>query len=313
MGQQPIIHIVGLGAVGRLWAWHLLAAGKTVVAHGRQGVIRGRVLLQPDGVGHPLSEDAGGTISCLLVCVKAHQLADALTPLARRLAQDSTMVLAMNGMGYEDAARQRTPVAQHRLLYLVSSHGALASPADLSVQLTGRGEAWLGTSGATDDTCRQQWLNALACELLTGWDDNIHHRRWLKLGVNALINPVASLVDCRNGALLCSPVHELWRDLAQEFSLVARADGVRVDAGELLDAAHRVAEQTAGNSCSMREDLRAGRRSEIDHITGFVVARAKAHGVAVPHHQMLLNLVRCKEQHTREEHNTAIGIEGEHP
>jgi 2-dehydropantoate 2-reductase len=45
----------------------------------------------------------------------------------------------------------------------------------------------------------------------------------------------------------------------------------------------------------MLQDLRAGRRTEIDALTGAVVRLAEAHGVATPVSRTLLALVRFRE------------------
>jgi 2-dehydropantoate 2-reductase len=45
----------------------------------------------------------------------------------------------------------------------------------------------------------------------------------------------------------------------------------------------------------MLQDIRAGRRTEIDAITGAVAALAKRHGVAAPVNESLLTLVRALE------------------
>jgi 2-dehydropantoate 2-reductase len=58
---------------------------------------------------------------------------------------------------------------------------------------------------------------------------------------------------------------------------------------------------TAAHESSMLQDLRAGRRTEIDAITGEVVRLAEAHGVGVPVSRALLALVRFAEERGRGE------------
>jgi len=47
---------------------------------------------------------------------------------------------------------------------------------------------------------------------------------------------------------------------------------------------------------SMLEDVRAGRPTEIDFITGALVREAAAHGVPVPLHTAMYRLVRARER-----------------
>jgi 2-dehydropantoate 2-reductase len=53
--------------------------------------------------------------------------------------------------------------------------------------------------------------------------------------------------------------------------------------------------QTAPNDSSMLQDVRAGRRTEIDWINGAVVRLADRHGLSVPRHRQLVELVRWRE------------------
>jgi 2-dehydropantoate 2-reductase len=50
----------------------------------------------------------------------------------------------------------------------------------------------------------------------------------------------------------------------------------------------RVIAATAANRSSMLQDVAAGRRTEIDYITGYLVRAARHHGVAAPHNEALL-------------------------
>ena len=55
-------------------------------------------------------------------------------------------------------------------------------------------------------------------------------------------------------------------------------------------------EATAANRSSMRQDLDAGRRTEVDAINGHVVDRAGAHDLAVPTNETLTRLLRLWER-----------------
>ena len=45
----------------------------------------------------------------------------------------------------------------------------------------------------------------------------------------------------------------------------------------------------------MLEDVRAGRPTEVDFITGALVREARAHGVPVPLHEAMYRLVKARE------------------
>ncbi|PSQ40747.1 2-dehydropantoate 2-reductase, partial [Halobacteriales archaeon SW_12_71_31] len=77
---------------------------------------------------------------------------------------------------------------------------------------------------------------------------------------------------------------------------VARAEGVDLSDATAVDAVDRVVEATAANRSSTRQDIDAGRRTEVDAINGHVVDRAGAHDLAVPTNETLTRLLRLWER-----------------
>ncbi|MEC9336187.1 MAG: ketopantoate reductase C-terminal domain-containing protein, partial [Candidatus Thermoplasmatota archaeon] len=56
-----------------------------------------------------------------------------------------------------------------------------------------------------------------------------------------------------------------------------------------------IMERTAENHCSMLQDLEAGRRTEIEAITGVIVTNGHEAGVATPVSEALLRAVRKRK------------------
>jgi 2-dehydropantoate 2-reductase len=56
-----------------------------------------------------------------------------------------------------------------------------------------------------------------------------------------------------------------------------------------------VAKVTAGNRSSMLQDILAGRRTEIEHLTGALLRLAQRRGVNVPTHRAFYQLIRVME------------------
>ena len=117
--------------------------------------------------------------------------------------------------------------------------------------------------------------------------------RWEKLAVNAGINPVTALAGLDNGALSAGPAARLARRAATEAAAVARERGIDLDDAAVRGALEAVVEATARNRSSMRQDVEAGRRTEVDAINGAVVDRAET---PVPVNRTLADLVRAWER-----------------
>ena len=83
--------------------------------------------------------------------------------------------------------------------------------------------------------------------------------------------------------------------MAREAAAVAREEGARIDADEIAHRALLVARRTASNRASMLQDLDRHRRTEIDAITGAIVAAGEKTKVDTPLNRALFALVKAKE------------------
>ena len=95
----------------------------------------------------------------------------------------------------------------------------------------------------------------------------------------------------------------LMRDVAEEIFRVMQAAGYRTrypDADAFLAALYEeLLPPTARHESSTLQDLRAGRRTEIDALNGAVVRLAEAHGVEVPVNRSLVAMIRKLEERAR--------------
>jgi len=131
-----------------------------------------------------------------------------------------------------------------------------------------------------------------------------------KLAINAVINPLTVIFDCRNGELFTETrIVALAARLIVEISDVVRAVAIcaqgpsvgadvvaRLDRERLRAAVFDVGRRTADNISSMRQDRLAGRTTEIDYINGYVVARGVKYGVPCPLNARIVQLVKDMRQ-----------------
>ena len=78
-------------------------------------------------------------------------------------------------------------------------------------------------------------------------------------------------------------------EIVEECLAVARAAGIEVP-GDARHALRRTGSQT-GQTSSMAQDLACGRRTEIEHLNGYVVRQAEMLGVPVPVNRCLQVIV----------------------
>ncbi|BDY03952.1 2-dehydropantoate 2-reductase [Ferrimonas sp. YFM] len=288
---EPVA-IVGGGAIGQLMAGLLAQQGIEAVIIGRPGShneVRAHQLTTLEGerfhhkVRH-LTPDALPPSQALLVTTKAYQAQEAATPLLSKVTGDTPIVLLHNGLGPQQTLARDFP--EHNWWAGTLTDGALRQGQG-AVKHTGLGQRFAGSLRHRGPL--PEALAAIGFER----DDNIELRLWHKLAVNALINPLTALHRCPNGELTQARYLPTLTRLSDELARVAASQGVPMEAQEILALGLKVAEATAQNRSSMLSDVEAGRPTEIEAISGFVVALADDAGIEVPTHRDNLDRVRA--------------------
>lgn len=155
-------------------------------------------------------------------------------------------------------------------------------------------------------------LEPLQVSWLPVYDVQMAMRR--KVVVNAVINPITALLDCKNGRIFTHPEgRHLCRAICREAEAVFRAqweqerknaeagegdDGARfpaiLQAEQLEKVCMDVANTTAQNVSSMLADVRLGRPTEIQYVTGYLIGLGKKHGVRTPTNLAMYNIIRLR-------------------
>lgn len=289
------IVVFGAGSLGSL-VGGLLARCHDVVLVGRDphvSAVRSEGLDVEGEVTASVNPDArtavpDGRSDLAVVTVKSYDTAEAAGALADGAVR-ATLSL-QNGL---DNEQRLAGVLDGPVLAGTCTYGArLVEPG--RVRCTGVGTVTLGPRNGGE--------SVLAEAVGTGFDaagiettvvTDMPHRLWVKLAVNAGINAVTALARVDNGALAAGPAGDPSRAAARETAQVARSAGIDLDDATAAAAVSDVAAATAANVSSMRADLEAGRRTEIDAINGAVVDRAEG---AVPVNETLTALVRAWER-----------------
>jgi 2-dehydropantoate 2-reductase len=299
--SSPQWTLLGCGALGGVFASLLTQSGQATRVLLRE---RHRSTLHPgidftslEGHTQLINIERGfisqpGQVKRLLVMTKAGQVIEALTPLVGQLATDVPIVLLHNGMGIAEQVVTLFPY--NPIIAGVTSHGAMQS-GHFVFRHTGKGETWLGpvNEAAKAHAALADDLGAALGQ--AGWDEQIQARQWQKLAVNCAINPLTALYKLKNGELAGPRFADALQQICVEVADVMQAEGQPTGSEELLRRVMTVVELTADNYSSMYQDMEQGRETEIEAITGFLLARAASHGIAVPVNQGLYQAIKEKQ------------------
>lgn len=287
------ITVLGCGALGQLWLSALARQG-----HELQGWLRvpqtqcSVDVTSTDGQRFIASFPANNETflahsELLLVTLKAFQVSDAIKNLAPTLAENCPILLLHNGMGTsEELYRLRQP-----LITGVTTQAARRDGSRIIHVAGGLTHIGPGNDAGRD----YSWLaEPLQCVLPdVAWHDNINAARWNKLAVNCVINPMTALYNCPNGGLHAH-AHEV-EAVCNEVAQVMVREGHHTTPEGLLGYVWNVVDSTAANISSMLQDVRLLRHTEIDYITGYLLQRARAHGLSTPANAHLYEQVKRKE------------------
>ncbi|EYU17241.1 2-dehydropantoate 2-reductase [Photorhabdus aegyptia] len=288
------ITVLGCGAIGKLWLAALSQQKhqvqgwlKTTRSHLSVHIdeMNGEVFNQSiptNNSGHLANSEL------LIVCLKAWQVADAVNNLLPKLSPNCPILLIHNGMGTQEELLS----APNPILLGVTTHGAYQD--DQRVYHTASGITHIGstTSNATGFSSLANVLHRSLPDV--AWHNDILSISWLKLAANCVVNPLTALYECKNGDLLRYP--EQLNILCEEIIQVMQRENIHTTIDNLIAYVYDVIKLTAKNYSSMLQDVRAKRRTEIDYITGYLLRRARTHGLAAPENTRIYNLVKHKER-----------------
>ncbi len=234
----------------------------------------------------------------VLVAVKTPDTTTAAGALAPHLRPDARVLSLQNGV--DNAARIAAVLPQPVYAAVVYVGAYLEGPG--RVRHTGRGDLAIGVPrslaarGDADGDLRAiaaMFESAgVACPIAS----DIEAALWTKLTLNCAFNAVSALGNARYGRMAAVPAVRAVMDAAvRETVAVARAEGLGLDADELIAATWKLAAAMAEQYSSTAQDIQRGKPTEIDALNGFVAERGAALGIPTPVNRTLHALVKLRE------------------
>ncbi|MGH0037269.1 MAG: ketopantoate reductase family protein [Myxococcota bacterium] len=310
--------IIGAGAVGLAVASHLHRAGVGVrlvarpaaaEALRRDGIHRsgafGAHHVPPDEISideHPTAW-WGRPLTAILVCAKtfaSQEIAEDLAPTWESLSALAPVVLFQNGWGTAEIFARSLPA---RRVFNARIITGFRKRGDTGSEVTVHADALkIGSLHGADP----EELAPLAAALTRGGfptetTAEIGRDLWAKLLYNCALNPLGALRGATYGELAeCEDARAIMRGVVFEVFAAMRAEGWqtwwRRPGDFLADFYDRIIPPTASHESSMLQDLRAGRRTEIEFLSGAIVRIGVRRGVETPVNTALRDLVLAIEE-----------------
>ena len=246
---------------------------------------------------HLSIEDVGinsvfdGLADYILITSKAGDVEELLNLAKRFTCNDTRIIILSNGLGHIELGSHE--FGSHRVIPATTTHGVWRKNPG-SIEWAGLGAINIGR-GKNSPSLEQ--LNQLisifqSANLKPTWNDNGNSLVWSKVLINIAINPIAAITGQKNGELLEGEMFETCTEVMLEAAKVARLEGVELaDDSELIDNLKSVLQNTKDNKCSMLQDVRMGKPTEIKFLNRMIVNKAEKYGLATPLNQLLSELI----------------------
>ena len=298
------IAVIGAGAMGSIYGGRLSQHNEVILVDTNEKVV--------DQIcKNGLKIDENGTTDCyhpaalcdtsnekpadlVILFVKALFSRSALENNRSLIGPDTRLMTLQNGAGHEDLLKEF--VNEDRVIIgTTEDNGAVLDFGH--VRRCGTGVTNVGM--LTED--KDGFLGRLketfdSCGFEVRIHENIQYLIWDKLFTNVSLSALTGILQVDMGYIAADEyTWKLCRQLIHETILTAAAAGLEFDEEAVAEKVKKTSLNNPSGCTSIRADLRDGRRTEVDTISGAVVRAAKKYNVEVLGHEFVVNLVHAME------------------
>lgn len=300
MNEIKSVGLIGLGAVGALYAERLLATGaqlRVIVDAERKARYEAAgVYVNGRRIDFPYATpDEAAPVDLLLIATKANGLRAAMETAAGFVGPDTRIISLLNGVVSEGIVAERFGAVQ--VLYSVAQ-GMDAVMVNGRLTYTHPGQIVLGERepGAISARVRAvaAYLTAHGVQV-TPVEDMVR-RQWAKLMLNVGINQACMVFACSyDGVQKPGKPRDTMIGAMREAQTLARLEGYPISDAEFDEWIALADSLAPEGKPSMRQDGEAHRKSEVELFAGTMIALGRRHGVPTPVNDWLYEQVKAIE------------------
>lgn len=299
------IAVIGAGAMGALFGGYLSRKNDVLLVDVNQAQTQriansGLTIQEPDGSSNVFMPRAvcqtstEAPVDLVILFVKAMFSRSALESNRALIGPDTYLMTLQNGSGHEDT-----------LLDFADRDHVIIGTTQHNSAVLGLGEIRHGGSGKTCIGSLTGEVRALepvaeafnACGLETEVSTQVQRLIWEKMLTNVSASVLTGVLQKPLGFIAENPhAWALCQTLIREAVAVAAGEGITFDAEEKIAQVRAVCERSPQGLTSIYADLRDGRKTEVDTISGSVVRASRKNGVPAPTHEAMVALVHAMEE-----------------
>lgn len=299
------IAVIGAGAMGSIYGGHLSLHNDVWLVDTNQAVVdqinKNGLILQENGedvVYHPTavtSTEGVEPVDLVILFVKALFSKAALSSNKGIIGPDTYLLTLQNGSGHEDILSEFAP-EDHIIIGTTEDNGAVLAPGH--VRHGGSGKTNIGMLTPDTGNFLPKLKECLdACGFQGYIHENIQQLIWNKLFTNVSLSAVTGVLQVPMGFIAGNEhAWNITKQLIHEAVAVAHGLGLEADETEITEKVRQTSLGSPEGVTSICADLRDGRKTEVNTISGSVVRASKKCGVPAPAHEMIVELVHAMEE-----------------
>ena len=300
------IIVVGAGVMGSIYGGRLSQHNDVTLIDTNIALV-GKIaddgiILEESGVEnvfHPMASVSSSEKADLVILfTKSLYSVSALKNIRGTIGEDTYLMTLQNGAGHEKIL---SGFADESRIIIGTTEDNGAVLALGKVHHGGKGVTNIGKIDGSDDPFLYKVKEAFdSC----GFDVRIHHNIqqliWDKLMTNVSLSVLTAILQCDMYYVSQNEyAFSICRNLIKETVRVAAAMGLSFDENAVVEKVRKTSESNKGGYTSIMMDIKNGRKTEVDTISGAVVEKAHELGVPVPHHEMAVSLIHALEDRER--------------
>ena len=306
-GLSMKIAVIGPGSMGPLFGGKLSQNAEVILIGHNAAHIHtinsDQVTIKRDGQAQTYkvpaftNGTADGPADLIILFTKAYITRQALRENAQLIGADTVILTLQNGAGHEEILQEFVP--RDRILLGTTNQGSYRESTSVIVH-SGLGETTIGSLTGNESLCETVRSLFSSSGFPCTISHNIRFTVWNKLMINASSSVLSGVLAVRQGYVASDPPSwEICRDLIREICRTAALEECIFDEEEQIERIRRHLENAPDGYTSIYADLRNGRKTEVDFISGHVVRTAEKHGLSVPVQKCIVRMVHAIENRER--------------
>lgn len=298
------IAVLGAGAMGSIYGGHLSLKNEVYMIDKKQELVdeinnNGLKLFENDKdvIYRPIAlteSKSIGEVDLVILFVKSLYSKTALMENSNIIGVNTYVMTLQNGAGHEDIISEFVPM-ERIIIGTTEDNGAILDTG--YVRRGGMGKTNIGMLISDKNGILEKVKEVFdSCGFDTHIYSNIKQLIWDKLFTNVSLSALTGVLQVPMGYIAEDKyAWEMAVILIKEAMAVAEAMGLKFNEEEIIERVKNTSLSSPEGCTSIYTDLKKGRLTEVNTISGAVVQAGEKLGINVESHKMIVNLVHAME------------------